>query len=622
MGKSTVLQATVIDIEKRRLPSKHYVYVIQVLWSERNHPIVIYRRYSKFFDLQCRLIEKFPEEGGCYDPRDRLIPFLPGKILFGRSHIRTVAMKRRDLIDVYCQKLIKLPIHISECEEVLEFFDITASDMNPIKTKPSSKTLGEDISAPMVLEQYTVIADYTKEQSNEVTVTAGMIVEVIDKNLSGWWLISIEDTQGWVPASYLEPLYGDSEETVVPPETEENFICRQSYKPAEDDEVELLRGQVVTVLQKNMDGWWNVRNGELCGLAPAALLQRVRSRREAQLLNNNRCHPVTMIRTVMDLSKDQNSNDETGAIYEEIDESKVSTTREYQVASVNTDISIKRKDNRKKQPPKRSSIKRSVKKINAPPPRPDPPKYKKTYVTIADFEFTGGTDDGISFSADETVQVHERSSTGWWYVSIGDQCGWAPATYIEEKKIKIASTSNCPGRPPPPTVKSRDSSPANLTRQLSPRSAKSQDSIPSAKSRDQSPNNNSNVGPKIHNQRNFGISKSQDWSSQLDQDSDIKVPSTKARELELSKNKSKDDYFSKSKPLLNSRQRSPSLPTESSITTNKPVPKKPELPIKPAIARKPAVKTASKIQSEENPFSSELAQLLAKQRVKADSDDS
>ncbi|KAJ3614901.1 hypothetical protein NHX12_018470, partial [Muraenolepis orangiensis] len=47
----TVLDVKVVDVEKRRNPSKHYVYLINVTYSD-NTSHVVYRRYSKFFDLQ------------------------------------------------------------------------------------------------------------------------------------------------------------------------------------------------------------------------------------------------------------------------------------------------------------------------------------------------------------------------------------------------------------------------------------------------------------------------------------------------------------------------------------------------------------------------------------------
>ncbi|GFN84110.1 Sh3 and px domain-containing protein 2a [Plakobranchus ocellatus] len=134
MGKK-IEDVNVIDVEKRRVPSKHYVYVILVKWSDGSS-LTVFRRYSRFFDLQARLLESFPIEGGSIAPEKRIIPFLPGKIFFGRSHIKDVAVKRLDDIREYCKSLIKLPPHISECEEVKEFFEVEPDDLDPPSLNP------------------------------------------------------------------------------------------------------------------------------------------------------------------------------------------------------------------------------------------------------------------------------------------------------------------------------------------------------------------------------------------------------------------------------------------------------------------------------------------------------
>ncbi|XP_010149192.1 PREDICTED: SH3 and PX domain-containing protein 2A-like, partial [Eurypyga helias] len=110
------------------------VYIINVTWSDLTSQ-TIYRRYSKFFDLQMQLLDKFPIEGGQKDPKQRIIPFLPGKILFRRSHVRDVAVKRLKPIDEYCRALVRLPPHISQCDEVFRFFEARPDDLNPPKEK-------------------------------------------------------------------------------------------------------------------------------------------------------------------------------------------------------------------------------------------------------------------------------------------------------------------------------------------------------------------------------------------------------------------------------------------------------------------------------------------------------
>ncbi|NWT54120.1 SPD2A protein, partial [Erythrocercus mccallii] len=83
--------------------------------------------------LQMQLLDKFPIEGGQKDPKQRIIPFLPGKILFRRSHVRDVAVKRLKPIDEYCRALVRLPPHISQCDEVFRFFEARPEDLNPPK---------------------------------------------------------------------------------------------------------------------------------------------------------------------------------------------------------------------------------------------------------------------------------------------------------------------------------------------------------------------------------------------------------------------------------------------------------------------------------------------------------
>lgn len=61
MGKH-VCGVEILDVQKRRLPSKHYVYVIEVEWSDGSK-ITIYRRYSAFFEFHVRRPPPAASEG-------------------------------------------------------------------------------------------------------------------------------------------------------------------------------------------------------------------------------------------------------------------------------------------------------------------------------------------------------------------------------------------------------------------------------------------------------------------------------------------------------------------------------------------------------------------------------
>ncbi|KAF2979512.1 hypothetical protein EK904_011735 [Melospiza melodia maxima] len=197
-----------------------------------------------------QMLDKFPMEGGQKDPKQRIIPFLPGKILFRRSHIRDVAVKRLIPIDEYCK-----------------FFETRPDDLSPPKEEPiGKKRSGADCASaePLVLEQYVVVADYQKQESSEISLSVGQVVDIIEKNESGWWFVSTLEEQGWVPATCLEAQDGVQDEFSMQPDEEEKYTVIYPYTARDQDEMNLDKGAVVVVTQKNLEGWWKIRAAKVC----------------------------------------------------------------------------------------------------------------------------------------------------------------------------------------------------------------------------------------------------------------------------------------------------------------------------------------------------------------------
>uniref|UniRef100_A0A3Q2QP81 SH3 and PX domains 2B n=1 Tax=Fundulus heteroclitus TaxID=8078 RepID=A0A3Q2QP81_FUNHE len=401
MPRRTVQEVTVQDVQKRRSPNKHYVYIIKVSWSDGSTE-TIYRRYSKFFDLQMELLDKFPVEGGQKDPKRRIIPFLPGKILFRRSHIRDVAMKRLRPINEYCRTLIQLPVYISQCEEVRLLF--------------STLSTGDPTSAdPLFLEQYVAVTDYEKQESTEISLHVGQVVEVIEKNESGWWFVSSDDAQGWVPATCLEA-QDDPDDFTLPGEEEEKYSVIYPYSARDQDEIDLERGMIVEVIQKNLEGWWKIRYQGREGWAPASYLKKsdIQSQRQSA---GAAAHASTN-----DLDGVSKQNLQNNAARDSRDSQK---ENRLSIFSDNNKIM----GSRHGLPPRRDlTIPRGT---NLPKP-PVPPQVEEEYYTIADFQTT--IPDGISFQAGVKVEMVEKNASGWWYIQIDDKEGWAPATFIDKYK--------------------------------------------------------------------------------------------------------------------------------------------------------------------------------------------
>uniref|UniRef100_A0A8B9X8K6 SH3 and PX domain-containing protein 2A n=1 Tax=Bos mutus grunniens TaxID=30521 RepID=A0A8B9X8K6_BOSMU len=505
-----VQDATVVDVEKRRNPSKHYVYIINVTWSDSTSQ-TIYRRYSKFFDLQMQLLDKFPIEGGQKDPKQRIIPFLPGKILFRRSHIRDVAVKRLKPIDEYCRALVRLPPHISQCDEVFRFFEARPEDVNPPKEDygSSKRKSGADTNAePMILEQYVVVSNYKKQENSELSLQAGEVVDVIEKNESGWWFVSTSEEQGWVPATYLEAQNGTRDDSDINTSKtgevskrrkahlrrldrrwtlggmvnrqhsrEEKYVTVQPYASQSKDEIGFEKGVTVEVIRKNLEGWWYIRYLGKEGWAPASYLKKAKDELPAR--KKNLAGPVEIIGNIMEISnllnKKASGDKETPPAEGEGPEPPI-TKKEISLpilcnASNGSALGIPERTVSKlaqgspavaRIAPQRAQISSPNLRTRPPPRResslgfqlpkpPEPPSVEVEYYTIA--EFQSCISDGISFRGGQKAEVIDKNSGGWWYVQIGEKEGWAPASYIDKRKkpnlSRRTSTLTRPKVPPP-----------------------------------------------------------------------------------------------------------------------------------------------------------------------------
>ncbi|XP_046577786.1 SH3 and PX domain-containing protein 2A-like isoform X2 [Haliotis rubra] len=407
------------------------VYVIHVSWSEGGQ-YVIYRRYSRFFDLQGTLLNKFPIEAGTMEPSQRIIPILPGKILFGRSHIREVALKRLKPIDEYCQILIDLPEQISQCEDVFSFFEVEDEDLEPPKAEVyDQKILSKvnKISKPKQLQQYVAVANYTKQEIGEIDLHAGMVMEVMEQSESGWWFVSTENQQGWVPSTFLRSSGGFRKDstTRAKPGEEWKYICIEPFQTEREDELCLDRGSVVEVVEKNLVGWWFVRHQVSEGWVPATYLCKIK--------NNGQVGEVEIKGTSSDISKPQQKEDTSLANSwkgrDTIEETSLGTKQGIFSKVKNTRSS--KKGGSLRPPPRQDSFENKtimVCDINI-QEKPD------NYITVVDFQDRVG--DGISFNAGRIVTVHEKAEGGWWYVEIDGHNGWAPSSYIEKSSVKIGS---------------------------------------------------------------------------------------------------------------------------------------------------------------------------------------
>ena len=93
-----IVSVRCVDIQKRYVPEKHYIFVINVLRDDNSDPKFIFRKYDEFQELQTKLSHVFGSSA---------VPSLPGRVLVGRSEIRDIAMKRRNELDSFLVEILK-----------------------------------------------------------------------------------------------------------------------------------------------------------------------------------------------------------------------------------------------------------------------------------------------------------------------------------------------------------------------------------------------------------------------------------------------------------------------------------------------------------------------------------
>lgn len=72
-----------------------------------------------------------------------------------------------------------------------------------VSLKPSGVSESNSLTKTQK-EEFIATADFFGENEGEVSFCAGDVVNVKEKLDTGWWLVSINDNEGWAPATYLQ----------------------------------------------------------------------------------------------------------------------------------------------------------------------------------------------------------------------------------------------------------------------------------------------------------------------------------------------------------------------------------------------------------------------------------
>ncbi|XP_006129345.2 NADPH oxidase organizer 1 isoform X1 [Pelodiscus sinensis] len=272
-------------------------YMMAVSWSDRNN-VLIYRTFEEFKKFHKVLKRKFPIEGGLLKKSDRSIPkFKDAKLMQRKNRNSSRSLERLKLLETYSQELLKTDAKISQGEDVIQFFKAQTQDLDPSfsensiiimpselgdgkKEQPKQQT--PSITQPVVSQSYRCIEDYeTKDTKNRpFSVVKEEVVEVLIKDVTGWWLVENKDQQiAWFPAPYLQE-GGTGEESPQARELDEEgslYYAVRAYEAQKADELSVNVGVVVEVLETSDNGWWRIGYNERTGYIPSMFLQPYRN---------------------------------------------------------------------------------------------------------------------------------------------------------------------------------------------------------------------------------------------------------------------------------------------------------------------------------------------------------
>ncbi|KAI9678231.1 MAG: bud emergence protein 1 [Caeruleum heppii] len=105
------------SIPKWCFANDKYWYIIEAVMKDDSH-WELSRFYQDFYDFQIALLTQFPEEAGNAG-KPRTLPFMPGPVTYVTD---VISNGRRQNLDDYIKKLLRMPPHISECQLVQQLF--------------------------------------------------------------------------------------------------------------------------------------------------------------------------------------------------------------------------------------------------------------------------------------------------------------------------------------------------------------------------------------------------------------------------------------------------------------------------------------------------------------------
>lgn len=290
---------------------------------------------------------------------------------------------------------------------------------------------------------YRTTDPYEKVQESELSFPAGVEVEVVEKQESGWWYVRWGDAEGWAPTYYLEPIR--QQDDFVGSESEGTPTKPGSLSKSNSLEKNEQRVQALNNINQNLKKVTPpIPSKPPGGLSKPSNLFGSRKQNSCKQQQVVRPQSVFISAPIMDgpisvgslrRNESLNSTDHRRASPTVRRNASFGTAPRSLAPNSIALPSRNRSGTGSSESLGLSSQKNSL-PVSTVKPKPHiiHNNLREVYVSIADYH---GDEETMGFPEGTSLEVLDRNPNGWWYCKILDngkqRKGWVPSNYLERK---------------------------------------------------------------------------------------------------------------------------------------------------------------------------------------------
>ncbi|XP_065057757.1 CD2-associated protein-like [Rhopilema esculentum] len=357
----------------------------------------------------------------------------------------------------------------------------------------------------MAVVKARVTFEYTATEDDELTLNIGDVVTNIQQLDGGWWEGELHGKHGVFPENFVEvikeePIPSPDKSTPLLPKARVTF----DYKASEEDELDLVEGEIVEILDQEEEGWWQGIYKGKKGIFPSNFVEMIPFETEATdeklvVLQNEVFDAGSDLRVLLDDSKSSTNATSHSALADEGDTKKTKPSGGMGFAISSADLfkaklrPVSMVDGGKKSGSKNEEPKKPTQTVtplpktapelsskNRDPPdggqtkrnAPAPPKEDalskasdERYRVL--FDYDPENSDELGLEKDDIVIVTNKDvCDGWWEGTCHGKKGVFPNNFVELCPPKTEEiTKQLPRLPLVPPVSKAPALPARETKE-------------------------------------------------------------------------------------------------------------------------------------------------------------